>query len=320
MSHPRRAFLVLADQPLLESIVAGASQPHRIPTLARELARRALPHQRAAAVSERVIGDVRKRPQARDNQRFGFAAGNLPYLLAAQDPDALASGIRAIAGMESESELEALFTAEGEKLGVHARSLDRATYAAPHEEALAAHFAAELQLLARATRRAGLLSRLFRPPEFAPEALEIAGRILGRVGPAFAEGRDRSLAVLASTQPPTPAYDTELTEPLELPGEAVRLHFGPVDPASPIAASLRALAARAFGNERAHVAAPAALDQLLGDRWPELQGHARRWFLSDELEDWRLVVRTAARVASDRDTGLIESDRVFRWGYRWPPL
>ncbi len=323
---PPRFFLVQAAPSVVEAIDRGRRDPA---AGARVLASLALQHQRVAAASERVVDDVRKRPQARDNARFGFAAGNLPYLIAAPDPHGIAEALRTVETLHEEAALEAFFTAQAEKLGLQVRRLDPAIRA-PGEAELRSWMEQRLALVAAGAAPGPLARLLGKTPDDAAvrAAAHAAAEILGRIGPVWSEGRGRWLGALAGGVPDA-ARDAALLASYEIDPAEVRAAFGAPDPQAPVLAALRALVERAprlgslaAGPESLLLPAGNAegIARLLTERWNELGPQAVRFFLTEELDDWRRVILAALHAAHESGVPLLEARDVFRYGYRWPPL
>lgn len=327
---PHRFFLVHAPPDVVDAIDRAVRRPGDRPRIARELAGRALPHQRAAAISERVVGDVRKRPQARDNAVFGFAAGNLPYLVAAPDPHGIAAQLEKLAALATEADLLAFFAAQAERLGLSVRKPDPAI-APPTLAQLEAYVGERLARIAAGAMPRGWRSWFSQPP--APAAVADAGaalaELLGRIGPTWSEGRGRWLGTLVAPAPGA-EHDERLVAGLPIDPAELRAIFGAPDPASPAAAALRGLLvpapalAPAVRAGATSTLLPASghegIARMLGEGWDLLGPHAARWFLSEDLDDWRRLLLAALHVAHGRGEPLLEAPEVFRYGYRWPAL
>lgn len=199
-----RPYLVLAPPRTVEAIVGAVKHPRRRSEIASTLARDAAPHLLASAVSERVIDEVRRRPQARENERFD-AARAMPYLLTGD----ILNGIDRVVAARSEGQLEDLFTSEAAALGLQVRKLDRQTFAPPTRAEVATWI--EGGLAAIAELRGGGLDRLLgRERPGAEEGWRLLATILSRLGPSFFEGFDRQLGEVRPGR--------ELVPGLRLPG------------------------------------------------------------------------------------------------------
>lgn len=324
---PHRFFLVHAKATFVEAIDRAVRRPADRTRIARELAAAGLPHQRAAAISERVVDDVRKRPQARDNPLFGFAAGNLPYLVAATDPHGIAAALETVRTLEGERDLLGFFSAQAERLGLQVRKPDPAI-APPSLDGLAGYVGAQLERIAASGPASGLRRLFSRRPVSADAGAALAA-LLGRLGPTWSEGRGRWLGTLVDARPDA-AHDEGLVAGLPIDPAELRGIFGLPDPASPAAEALRpllvrapALTARVHGGAASTLLPPErheAIARQLGEGWETLGPHAARWFLSEDLGDWRRLLLAALHVAHARGEPLLEAPDVFRYGYRWPAL
>jgi hypothetical protein len=327
---PHRYFLVHAPADRIEAIDRAVRQPAQRERIVRELAAAGLPHQRAAALSERVAGDVRKRPQARDNPPFAFAAGNLPYLLAATDPHAIAVALDHVRSLGTEADLLAFFAAEAERLGLQVRKPDPAI-APPQPALFEAYVREQIDRIAAGAPPAGL-RRLFaaRPALPAAQAAGAAlAELLGRLGPTWSEGRGRWLGALIRTAPDA-VHDEGLLAGMPIDPAELRTIFGMPDPASAPARALRAALlpapaiTKALHGASTSTLLPAehheAIARELGEGWEALGPHAARWFLSEDLGDWRRLLLAALHTAHGRDEPLLEARDVYRYGYRWPAV
>lgn len=327
---PQRWFLVHAPPDLVEAIDLAVRKPAARERVVRDLAAFGLAHQRAAAISERIAGDVRKRPQARDNPPFAFAAGNLPYLVAATDPHAISAAIATIRTLASETDLQAFFVAEAERLGLQVRKPDPAI-APPPPALVEAYVRGALVRIAAGAPPSGL-RRFFapRPPgALAADAGAALAELLGRLGPTWSEGRGRWLGALIGAAPPDAAHDESLVAGIPIEPAQLRAIFGAPDPAAAPARALRDLLVPSPSLGR-RLRAPSAtllplvshepIARQLGEGWDVLAPHAARWFLSEDLADWRRLLLAALHTEHARGEPLLEARDVFRYGYRWPAL
>jgi hypothetical protein len=223
----QRVYLMGVAPQLLEQVQRFIDVPADRERICLEVARSAEVHQRAAAVSERVIASIRSKVRnADENPTFLYAANALPYFIAASDVDGVLSAVEWLGQARREPELEEFFSAQAAALGLACRKLRRDEYAAPDVSHLAravAHYLGmvvdrhQATALIAAKARPNLWQRIRGAFEARAEPVEAGqvedtedlltdygisvwralGMLFGRLGPAWWQGRDRWLGFLA---------------------------------------------------------------------------------------------------------------------------
>jgi hypothetical protein len=129
------------------------------------------------------------------------------------------------------------------------------------------------------------------------------GMLLGRLRPAWWQGRDRWLgrlamqSLLGSTAALTPYLAFDGWDELLVPQGEANGTCAYVDPLQ-----------------------MARLGGLLeGSSWAALARHAEATFGS-AVDDWKVILRAALRYAEERALLLLEGDEIFAQAYRWPAL
>ncbi len=370
----QRVYLFGASTRLLEQVQRFVSTPGDRERICVEMGKSAETHQRAVAASERVIASIhRKVRDADQNTGFAYAANALPYFIAASDVEGVLAAMDWLEQPRKDPELEAFFSAQGAALGLSCGQLRRDEYAARGAIEIAQAVAHYLEFVAAQHEAAVLVAEEARPNLWERIAATIKpkvergagaseqdvdnqlasygaamwralGMLLGRLGPAWWQGRDRWLGYLAYREDFKYRHVT-MTE--RTPGNPQSVSVVPaaatVLPASEAAGELRrllrstsslapALAFREWDRRLKPsgdangtcgfldaAGARTLASRLDGERWSALKSDAVACF-GTEVEDWRITVCAAARWAEKRGLYLIEGDEIFDKAYRWPPL
>jgi hypothetical protein len=189
------------------------------------LAQRAEAHQRAVAVSERVIASLRSKARDADENGAFLAAANLqPYFITAPDADGVLSAMDWLERPRTEPELEEFFAAQGAALGMRCGKLSRTRFPAPDLDTLTRAVVHYLGTVVAHRESASVVAASLRPPtlwrrafgprldtsgpvpreerearlaQYGLDAWRALGMLIARLGPAWWQGRGQWLGFVA---------------------------------------------------------------------------------------------------------------------------
>lgn len=186
----QRVFLVNFGKEALERVASAVAGPGALRReTAAALAEGSLLHFRRATISEMVISAA----PPNSSEDWGFARNCMPYLIAAEDDDAMVAALDTIARLTGHDELEGYFVEQARALGVELGPFDREQFVEPHADAIARWIedlleqASGLRTKALTTRDGDAVA------DYAVSSWIWLAQIFARTSPCFWHGRNRWL-------------------------------------------------------------------------------------------------------------------------------